>query len=75
MVGRPRKQPDEWVPDEIVRQELGGISTMSLWRYDHDPHMAAKGWPPPKRLTPMGRKYRSRRQLEKFKQSVGAAAE
>jgi len=72
---RPRKathrntdEPDTHVPDSKVRQELGGLSRMCLWRWDHDRKMIDRGWPPAIELN--GRKYRSRRLLERFKQAL-----
>jgi hypothetical protein len=58
---------DELVPDPQVRRELN-ISNMSLWRWDRDPEMSALGWPRPIRINK--RKYRSRKQFEKFKRAV-----
>ncbi len=55
---------DELVPDPQVWRELA-TTTMQLWRWDKDPEMAARGWPPPIRIK--RRKFRSRKQLEKFK--------
>jgi hypothetical protein len=60
--------PDILVPDGQVAVELGGISFMSIVRYDADPLMAALGWPPPIRLK--NRKYRSRKALESFKAAL-----
>jgi hypothetical protein len=63
--------PDEFVPDQKVRKELG-ISGVTLWRWDRDRAKAALGWPPPITFawgkTP--RKFRSRQQLEIFKANV-----
>jgi hypothetical protein len=58
---------DELVPDPQVAKELN-ISLMTVWRWDRDPEMVALGWPPPVRLRT--RKYRSRLQLEKFKNAA-----
>jgi hypothetical protein len=59
---------DEFVPDRKVRAELGGIAHMTMYRYDRDPRMAALGWPPLVRIG--SRKYRSRKQLERFKAAM-----
>jgi hypothetical protein len=59
--------PDTFVPDSAVRQELNA-STMTLWRWDHDPAMIAFGWPPPVKIG--NRKHRSRHQLEQFKKNL-----
>jgi hypothetical protein len=58
---------DELVPDPQVAKELN-ISLMTVWRWDRDPEMVALGWPPPVRFRT--RKYRSRLQLEKFKNAA-----
>jgi hypothetical protein len=36
---------DELVPDPQVRREFGGVSEMTIWRWDRDPKMA-RGDPP-----------------------------
>jgi hypothetical protein len=53
---------DSLVPDSVVREEFV-ITAMTLHRWDHDPGL---GFPPP--IVIRGRKYRSRQQLEEFKQ-------
>ena len=55
------EQPDELVPDPVVWRELG-ITSMTGWRYTHDPDL---NFPPPIKIRT--RNFRSRRQLEKFK--------
>jgi hypothetical protein len=62
---------DTFVPDRLVRAELA-IAPMTMWRWDRDPAMAELGWPPPIRIAggSVGRKYRSRIQLEKFKANM-----
>jgi hypothetical protein len=50
------------VPDAQVRAELGGVSPMTLHRWDRDPSL---GFPRP--LIIRGRKYRLRQELEAFK--------
>jgi hypothetical protein len=60
---------DRFVPDRVMRGELH-ISPMTAWRYDHDPAMTKLGWPPIIRVGAQGRKYRSRKQLEKFKETL-----
>jgi hypothetical protein len=64
---RPRDQVDELVPDPQVAKELN-ISLMTVWRWDHDPELAALGWPPPVYIRK--RKYRGRKLLEKFKSAA-----
>ena len=65
---------DEWVRDRKVREELGDVSAMSLWRMDRDPKLAALGWPQPIRLGAGGHKRRSKNQYEKFKANMLAQA-
>jgi hypothetical protein len=60
-------EADELVPDPIVCGEFN-ISAMTLWRWDHDPELAALGLPPP--VIIRKRKFRVRRQLESFKQRM-----
>jgi hypothetical protein len=60
-------EPDELVPDPIVCREFN-ISAMTLWRWDHDPELAALGLPPP--VIIRKRKFRVRRQLESFKRCM-----
>lgn len=59
--------PDTFVPDPQVAREFG-VTAMTLFRWSHDPKMAALGWPP---AVPIGqRNYRSRRALEQFKANL-----
>jgi predicted DNA-binding transcriptional regulator AlpA len=60
--------PDELIPDPQVWREFG-ISSMTGWRWDHDPEL---NFPPPVKIRK--RKFRSRRQLETFKEQKLAAA-
>jgi hypothetical protein len=60
-------EPDELVPDPVVCREFN-ISAMTLWRWDRDPDLAALGFPPP--VTIRKRKFRLRKQLEAFKQTM-----
>lgn len=64
----PVTLPDEYVADAVVGRELGGVSPMSIWRWDRDPEMIALGWPPPVQIRK--RKYRSRQKIEKFKAAL-----
>jgi hypothetical protein len=45
---------------------------MTMWRWDRDPLMAELGWPAVIRIAggSVGRKYRSRSQLEQFKANL-----
>ena len=61
-------EPDVLVPDPKVRKEFGDVSEMTTHRWDRDPRMAALGWPPPTYIG--ARKYRFRKQLERFKQNL-----
>lgn len=56
--------PDELVPDSIVCREFG-ISSMTLWRWDHDVELK---FPPP--IIIRKRKFRVRRHLEAFKRRM-----
>jgi len=73
-VGRNEKAlpPDSLVPDVLATIELGGVTLMTLWRWDHDPEMIERGWPPAIRMKK--RNYRSRRALEAFKARLFADA-
>jgi hypothetical protein len=67
--------PDEMVPDPQVAREFGGITLMTLYRWDRDPEMGALGWEGPIKIRK--RNYRSRQMLEKVKtalRDVGIAA-
>jgi hypothetical protein len=59
---------DVLVPDSQVAVELGGVSRMTVFRWDRDSAMTALGFPA--RVMLNGRGYRSRQQLEKFKQNL-----
>jgi hypothetical protein len=61
---------DHLVPDRQAREEVGGISAMSLWRWDH--HRPELGFPPAIKIN--GRNYRSRLALEEFKARMIAEA-
>ena len=71
-VTKPAKTSDDtvdsFVPDRVVRAELC-IAPMTMWRWDRDPAFAELGWPPPMKFGKR-RKYRSRKQLEVFKQNM-----
>jgi hypothetical protein len=56
------------VPDPVVCREFGIVS-MSLWRWTRDPEL---NFPPAIRIR--GRNFRSRRQLEAFKERMIRAA-
>jgi hypothetical protein len=68
MKNRTAEDGDSFVPDRVVRQEIGDITVMTLWRWDRDPEMIALGWPP--KIQIGARNYRSRRQLEHFKANL-----
>jgi hypothetical protein len=61
-------KPDELVPDPKVWRELG-VTSMTGHRLDARPEL---GFPPPLRIG--RRKYRSRKQLEAYKQRLIAEA-
>jgi hypothetical protein len=66
---KPEKH-DELVPDAVFRAELGGISKMTLSRYDN--------YPPdpdfPVKVVRGGRSHRFRSQIEKYKGKLLATA-
>jgi predicted DNA-binding transcriptional regulator AlpA len=55
------------IPDPVVRQRYG-VSSMTLWRWDHDP---ALNFPKPTYIR--GRKYRSSDELDAFDARVAAS--
>jgi hypothetical protein len=59
--------PDEFVPDPTVAAEMG-VSLMTLWRYDQSDELRELGWPP--KISMRKRNFRSRHQLEKFKDAM-----
>lgn len=59
---------DTWVAEAQVRVECGDLSSMTIHRYDQDERLKKLGWPPP--IYIRGRKYRSRRMLEEFKERM-----
>jgi hypothetical protein len=63
---------DSLVPESQARQELGNLSAMSFWRYDHYPDKAPPGWQPAIKIGP--RNYRSRIMLELVKSNLAAEA-
>jgi hypothetical protein len=56
---------DQLVPDPQVRRELGGISAMTLWRWDRHPDKAPPGWESPVKIGK--RNYRRRSAVEAVK--------
>jgi len=63
----PDIEYDSFVPDPVALKELA-ITDMTAWRRDHDPRMAALGWPV--KVNIGGRNFRSRKQLEAFKENM-----
>jgi hypothetical protein len=59
---------DEFVPDPVVWREFR-VSPMTGWRWSRDPTL---NFPPAIQIR--GRNFRSRRQLEDFKQRMVAQA-
>jgi hypothetical protein len=57
---------DVLVPDSVVAAELGGVSRMTIHRWDRNKAMAELGWPP--RIMLNGRGHRFRQLVERFKQ-------
>lgn len=64
-VGTSPNVPDDLVADTQVRKEFGGISSMSLWRWDRDPKLGF-----PKKYQIRKRNFRSRKEIEAFKRTV-----
>jgi hypothetical protein len=62
--GDHKSPPDTFVPDPLVWKELG-VSSMTGWRWAHDPTL---DFPVAVRIR--GRNFRSRRQLERWKQRM-----
>jgi hypothetical protein len=60
---------DELVVDPQMRRELGGISDMTTWRWDHDIARAPDGWELPIRIGSR-RKYRTRGMNERVKAAL-----
>lgn len=54
-------EPDQLVPDPVVCKEIG-VTSMTLWRYDHDPELNF-----PAAIKIRSRNFRSRRLLEAWK--------
>jgi hypothetical protein len=65
---KPAAPFDSLVPDATARAELGGVSKMTWWRWQRDPRMVALGFPVA--ITLCDRTYRSRAELESFKQRL-----
>jgi hypothetical protein len=62
---------DEFVPDPQTCREFH-VTSMTLWRWDHNPAKAPEGWPP---AVKMGRRnFRSRKALEAVKANLLQAA-
>lgn len=56
---------DSFVPERVVLEEFD-ITSMTAHRWDKDDELRRLGWPPPMYIR--GRKYRSRKLLQEFKQ-------
>jgi hypothetical protein len=64
---------DSFVPESQARRELGDVSSMQFWRFDHIPERAPPGWELPVKIGK--RNYRSRRMLETVKANLMRAAQ
>jgi hypothetical protein len=62
-----KEEADQLIPDPRVCVELG-VTAMTLWRWDRNPELIALGWALAVYINK--RKYRSRRQLERFKAAM-----
>jgi hypothetical protein len=60
-------EDDPFVPDPVVCKEFG-VTSMTLYRWDHDPAKAAQGWPVKYRIG--NRNYRLRSELETYKANL-----
>jgi predicted DNA-binding transcriptional regulator AlpA len=58
---------DQLVPDSQVAKELGGVSSVTMWRWTKDPKLGF-----PKQIKINNRNYRSRSDLEAFKQRMAS---
>jgi hypothetical protein len=65
-------QFDKLVPDPQVREELGGVTEMSTWRWDKNPDKAPVGWQPPVKIG--NRNFRFRSMVEAVKANLLRAA-
>jgi hypothetical protein len=61
------EQIEKLASDPTIAKEFD-TTLMGLWRWDHDPAMAALGWPPPVKIR--NRNHRVRRLIEQFKQAL-----
>jgi hypothetical protein len=59
------------VTDADFRREIGNLSTMAVWRYDHG-HKTPPSWPA--RIAINGRYYRTRSSIEQFKTAMVSRA-
>ena len=57
---------DDLVPASVVKRENGGISDMTIWRWQRDPRIQ---FPPPD-LVLNGRRYWKRRTLRQHRQRI-----
>lgn len=55
---------DKFVPERLVLEEFE-VTPMTIHRWDNDEKLRKSGWPPP--IYIRGRKYRSRKMLQEFK--------
>jgi hypothetical protein len=69
VTGRKPDVPDQLVPDAQVRLELGGISAMSLHRWERDRALDF-----PRVVIVRGRKFRWRHEFERFKSRLTSAS-
>jgi hypothetical protein len=64
----PEIQYDELVRDKQVQHELGGLTSMTLWRWDNNPAKAPPGWEPAVKIG--RRNYRRRSVIETVKRNL-----
>jgi hypothetical protein len=71
MTAKKQTAIGDLVPDAAFRAEIGNLSTMCVWRYDHGTK-TPPDWPP--RIEINRRYYRTRDSIEKFKTSMVSRA-
>jgi hypothetical protein len=64
---------DVLVPDRKVREELGGKSIMTLWRWDNIPGRAPEGWEPPLKMG--NRNHRTKWMLKRVRGHMARKAQ
>jgi len=63
-----QQQYESLVPDSQAMAELGGVTSMTFWRWDNNPDKAPLGWQRPVKLG--RRNFRTRSMIEAVKASL-----